>query len=173
MWRLLSPARRLRKPEDISAAFLQTHGIKGVLLDIDNTLLAWSERTLSEETRRWALALLDSGIAIVLISNNRPRKVAHVAGQLGVPWVADARKPFPVGIRKGMRLLGLPAEETALIGDQLFTDVLGGNRLGLLTIWVKARSRREFLATQIVRQVERIVVRRLEKKKRMPEEGWL
>ena len=68
---------------------------------------------------------------------------------------------------------GVASEETALIGDQLFTDVLGGNRLGLLTIWVRARSRREFLATQIVRQVERIVVRRLEKKKRMPEEGWL
>lgn len=173
MLRLLSPARRLQRPEEITAAFLQTQGVRGILLDIDNTLLAWSERTLSEETRRWALGLLDSGIAIVLISNNRPRKVAHVAGQLGVPWVANARKPFSVGIRKGMRLLGVTPAETALIGDQLFTDVLGGNRLGLLTIWVRARSRREFLATQIVRQVEKIVVHRLEKKKRMPEEGWL
>ena len=173
MWQLLSPNRRLQRPEDITLAFLQRQGIKGILLDIDNTLLPWRERTLTEQTRAWAGLLLSQGIAIVLISNNRPQKVAYVAAQLGVQGVAHARKPFSAGIKQGLRLLGLPASETALVGDQLFTDVLGGNRMGLLTIWVRARSKQEFLATQIVRRAERLVVKRLEKKNKMPEEGRL
>ena len=173
MWDLLSPNRRLQRPEDITPAFLHTQGIKGILLDIDNTLLPWREKMLTEQTRQWAKLLLSQGILIVLISNNRPRKVAYVAAQLGVRGIAHARKPFAAGIKQGLKLLGLPAAQTALVGDQIFTDVLGGNRMGLLTIWVRARSKEEFFATQMVRRVERIVVKRLETKNKMPKEGWL
>ena len=173
MWHLLSPKRRLQRPEDITLAFLREHGIKGILLDVDNTLLPWSETTLTEPTVRWAAALLAQGIAIVLVSNNRPQKVARVAAQLGVEGIAHARKPLGVGIKKGLKLLGLQAGETIIVGDQLFTDVLGGNRLGILTIWVRAKSKREFFATKIVRKFEKMVVHRLEKRKKMPEEGWL
>ena len=87
--------------------------------------------------------------------------------------IAHARKPFAVGLRQGLRQLGLQPHETAIVGDQLFTDVLGGNRIGLLTIWVRARSQREFIGTRLVRKLERVVVRRFEKRKSMPEEGWL
>ncbi len=173
MLQLLSPKRRLRRPEDITAAFLHENGIRGILLDVDNTLLPWEEKELAQATRQWAQEILAQGIAIVLVSNNRPQKVAHVAQQLGVRGIPHAKKPFAGGLKKGLALLGLKACETAIVGDQLFTDVLGGNRMGLLTIWVRARSRNEFIGTRLVRKVEKLVVRRLEKNKSMPEEGWL
>ncbi len=82
----------------------------------------------------------------------------HLAAALGLPAVTGALKPRRGALRRALSVMGTAPETTALVGDQLFTDILGGNRLGLYTILVRPQSRKEFVLTRLVRRVERAVL---------------
>ena len=84
-----------------------------------------------------------------------------MARVLDVPAISKARKPSRRAFRQALATLGTTEKETAVVGDQLFTDVLGGNRLGLYTVLVMPLSKREFFGTKAIRSLERIVLRRL------------
>lgn len=140
---------------------LLAHGIRGVILDLDNTLTAWRSTNVSGEVERWVERLRNAGLLACVVSNAATAtRVRPVADRLGLPWVTRAVKPLSTGFLRGMRLMGTSSKETAVVGDQVFTDIFGGNRLGLFTILVDPVSSREAFITKLLqRPLERIVGR--------------
>jgi len=99
-----------------------------------------------------------------LVSNSRSRRVRIIAEQLNLPAVVRAGKPALSAFRKGMKILGTKPEETVLVGDQIFTDVLGGNLAGVYTILVNPLPGKDFVGTRLItRPLERLVLARLSK----------
>lgn len=110
---------------DISPEFLKKHGIKAVLLDIDNTLTLFHAPLLySEREREWLQKLKESGIKACVLSNNSDQgRVQAFSDITGLPFVSNAAKPLPGGVKRGCALLGVMPSEAAVIGDQIFTDI--------------------------------------------------
>ena len=148
---------------DIGPAQLVKWGIRGVVLDLDNTLVLWHGLEVSTEVREWVRALHEAGIKMCLLSNtHKPKRVRVVAEDLGIHFVGGGAKPRRRGFRKAIEVMGVKAEETAVVGDQLFTDIWGGNRTGLKTILVEPIASREFWGTKMVqRPLERLYFQRL------------
>lgn len=140
---------------DLDPAVLQALGRPHVLIDLDNTLLGWGSEELEPEVSCWVTRAVQAGLKICILSNSRSYRVAYYALKLGVPYVAVALKPSRTAARGAMRLLGSDTHNTVIIGDQIFTDILLGNRLGLYTILVKPLTMREQLWMRLVRRIER------------------
>ena len=134
-----------------------------MVLDLDNTLVMWHALEVSTEVRQWVRDLHDAGIKMCLLSNtHKPKRVRVVAEDLGIHFVPGGAKPRRRGFRRAVEAMGLQIEETAMVGDQLFTDIWGGNRTGLRTILVEPIAAREFWGTKIVqRPLERLYFQRL------------
>ncbi|KLU66359.1 UMP phosphatase [Desulfosporosinus acididurans] len=134
-------------------------GIKGLIIDLDNTMTPWNDVEVGPKVREWFIKVKAAGISACVVSNNKKRqRVAVVAERLGIPFVFGATKPRRKAFRAGLKMLGTGQNDTAVIGDQLFTDILGGNRLGLYTILVTPINDREFIGTRIMRRMEKVLV---------------
>jgi HAD superfamily phosphatase (TIGR01668 family) len=108
------------------------------------------------------------GFQVMIVSNNTRMRVSRFADPLDIPFIHAAKKPLTIAFKKALRLLGTAREETVVIGDQLLTDVLGGNRMGLFTILVVPISRQDGFFTRINRRIERLVFRWMERNGYMP-----
>ena len=156
---LLRPARCCATVTDVTLAELRAAGIEAVLLDLDNTLVAWQRSDVPPEVIAWLAELRSGGMGLYLISNTRfGRRLRTLSERLGIPYVRRAWKPRKRGFVEAMQRLGVGPAQTAMVGDQMFTDVLGGNRLGLYTVMVRPIARREFIGTRVSRLVERLVL---------------
>ena len=160
MHKLLQPDLYVRFLDDIPLAELKNRGIRGLLIDLDNTVTEWGRATLRPEVEAWFAGLKEHGLKACLVSNNSGRRVQTVAANLGIPAISRAGKPRRRAFRKAMALLGTGVRDTAVIGDQVLTDVLGGKRLGLYTVLVMPINSREFIGTRLVRQGEKLITRR-------------
>lgn len=129
---------------DITPEFLKKRGIRGALIDIDGTVSSHRVKLPTEALCAYVESLQRAGIKVVFLSNNKKARVGMFSDPMGVAWVSRATKPLTRGFRKGADKLGLPMHEVAVIGDQIFTDVLGGNRMGALTCQVQSIDRGEF-----------------------------
>lgn len=156
------PDLYLKSVYSLDPKALRSRGIRALLVDLDNTLVMWRYGQPGPQEVAWVQSLRSAGIEPCIVSNSRPHRVFACAKALQIPAVADAAKPFGRAFRKAMALLGTSPSETAVIGDQLFTDILGGNRLGLYTILVIPVSERELMWTRLVRRLERKVIKRLQ-----------
>lgn len=143
---------------------LEQSGIKGIIFDLDNTLVEWKKDTLTPEVIDLISRLKDKGFKLCILSNALEHRVEVVAQTLNIPYVSRAVKPRKTPFRKALEIMGTKPAETAIVGDQLFTDILGGNRMKLYTIWTPPLSSTEFLSTRAVRQIERLVIKRFQKK---------
>ncbi|MDU4959779.1 MAG: YqeG family HAD IIIA-type phosphatase [Sporomusaceae bacterium] len=164
MLRLLCPRMMFNTVLEVDADRLRRQGIGGVVLDLDNTLLPWGGEAIAPEVSVWLRGLLAANMKAGFVSNNHTSRVSALAAQFAIPYAARALKPSGRGFRQVMAAMQLPPEQVAVIGDQLFTDILGGNRLGCWTIWVKPLSNHEFIGTKITRQLEAVAVRLLRAK---------
>jgi len=126
---------------DIFAITPEVLGKKGItllLLDLDNTLSLYSEDLPSERVIAWMSRLQAAGIALYVISNNKNgRRIRQYAEACGIPHVYRAGKPHPRALHEAMKELGKRPEETALMGDQIFTDGLAANRAGAVSIVIR------------------------------------
>jgi HAD superfamily phosphatase (TIGR01668 family) len=145
-------------------------GIKAVLLDLDNTLVEWNNPEPTVELKQWLAAVRARGMQPCLVSNNRGARVSEFAAKVGLPYVSRAVKPRRKGFREAMAKLGVTPAQTAVVGDQLFTDILGGNRSGAYTILVQPLHPRELLWTRMMRRFERPLLRRWHAEGLRPEE---
>lgn len=159
LWDLLTPYREVESVLDIDLPELGSLGIRGVLLDLDNTLLAWNNLVLSNEVQEWVRRALDQGFRLCIVSNAHWMRLETQSVILGIPYFPAARKPSRKALRKALDLLDLEPHETAMVGDQVFTDVLGGNRMGLFTILVVPLHLKEQWWMRAVRWLESWVVR--------------
>ncbi|EOT46970.1 MULTISPECIES: YqeG family HAD IIIA-type phosphatase [Enterococcus] len=149
---------------------LQTHGIKAVLTDLDNTLIAWNNPEGTIELQQWLLTLKKAGIPVIVVSNNNEERVRYAVERFDIDFVARALKPLGKGIREGVRRLNLSKDEVVMVGDQIMTDVRAANRVGVRSILVKPIIDTDSWKTQFNRLCERQIMRYLQKKN--PEMVW-
>lgn len=157
---LLRPKAQLASVMELTPQWLQERGLRGLLLDLDNTLVPYkASGDPSGQLTDWLQAMHDAGIVVFLVSNARRKRLRYWAGKLALPGIGLAGKPW-FGFRRALRRLGLEAHEVAAVGDQLFTDVLGGNLIGAYTVLVPPLSSRELGYTKLVRKLERWILGR-------------
>jgi HAD superfamily phosphatase (TIGR01668 family) len=122
----------------VTPDFLKERGVRVLLLDLDNTIAPYGTVVPPEEIAAWAENMKDNGIMLFIVSNNRGSgRVGSLASAFGVDYIMKAGKPGSGGVRRALERLGRKPEETALMGDQIFTDVLAANRAGALSIVVE------------------------------------
>lgn len=155
---MLAPDLYYTSVTAIDLAGLRQNGVRHLLIDLDNTLMPRDTSALPPEVCTWVAALSDEGMAACLVSNNWHAHVAAIADDIGLPIVAKALKPFPSAFRKGLRVLDGTPGQAAVIGDQIFTDVLGGNLLGMTTVLVAPQSKSDLPHTLLLRRMERHVL---------------
>jgi HAD superfamily phosphatase (TIGR01668 family) len=153
--RLMVPSVTTLGPE-----FFRSRGLQAALLDLDNTLVLWHGNAVEPAVADWIQRMRTAGLRFCLASNtHRPRRLAELGEALEVPYELGVAKPGRTGLQRCLARLGTPPEATAMIGDQLFTDIWGGNRCGLYTILVRPMSPHEFIGTRMVsRPLERLVL---------------
>ena len=123
---------------DISPSQLTDRGITLLLADLDNTLVPYKVTEPDDVLRAWREELAAAGVELFLLSNSRkPGRPQQFAAKLGIPVIGHAGKPKRSGFRKAMEQTGRTPEQTAIVGDQIFTDILGGNRSGVTTLLVR------------------------------------
>ncbi len=144
---------------------LQNLGIKGLIIDVDNTLIAWDAEEPTDEIVEWIALARKKGFQVVLVSNNVAARVEKMQTYFMVRGMARAKKPTTGALKKAMRIMKLNKSQMAIIGDQVFTDVLAGNRLGIYTILVTPIKSKEFWWTTLVRPMESRVLKRMKKTK--------
>lgn len=164
MFDLLRPRLYVESIHQIDLAELQRRGIQAICSDLDNTLVPWSANEANPELLGWLQSVTASGMEVFLVSNAVPERLQRFLKLLGVRGIGKAGKPRRRAFLQALRQLNLPAERVALVGDQIFTDVLGGNRVGLYTILVVPLSRTEFIGTRVMRRLERLVLRALQQR---------
>lgn len=152
---MLGPNRFAPRLFDVTYQELEEAGLRGLIVDLDNTLLGFRETELAREHLAWVEAALAYGFKMVMVSNNFTGRVTGIAATLGIPCVPNALKPLPFGILRALRILGLRRRQVAVVGDQLFTDVLGGKLCGLYTILTEPIETKDFAVTRMFRFFER------------------
>ncbi|MDD4334632.1 MAG: YqeG family HAD IIIA-type phosphatase [Desulfotomaculaceae bacterium] len=150
---------------EINPGLLKNLGLKGVIFDLDNTIIRRDSLKIPPEVLKLVLEMRREGFKMGIVSNNSRRRVEAIAAQMDLPAVHRAVKPFVGPFRRALKLLGTSPGETALVGDQIFTDIFGGNMAGLYTILVVPMKGKEFWGTRLIsRHLEKMVLARLKKK---------
>lgn len=151
---LLTPDIRVQRVEDISPDFLLNRGITALLLDIDNTLVSRETGQITASVFRWIAELKEADIDCCLISNNWHADAYEYAALLGLPVVAKAMKPLPLAYIKALATIGAHRANTAVVGDQVFTDILGARFCVIPCILVDPLSETDLWYTKIFRRFE-------------------
>ena len=143
---------------DVTLEILQKNDIKGIILDVDNTLVDYYKK-FEEGTIEWVENLKNAGIKFCIVSNsNKKEKVKYVANELNVPYFYFSKKPLKMGFRKAQKQLDLPPQNIAAIGDQIMTDVIGSNRCVMFSILVKPIAEKDIFITKIKRPLENKII---------------
>ena len=121
---------------ELTPAALSARGIDTLLLDFDNTLQAYSQASMPEMNADWIATMKSAGIELCVVSNSKKSRAVPFCEEFGIPIIRNAKKPFSRGIRQAMQLY-VNRTGIALIGDQIYTDVLGANLCGIQSILVK------------------------------------
>ena len=166
---LLFPTTAVPKAYDITADGLRKMGVEGLILDIDNTLTTHDHPVPDSRILQWLDQMRAADIRLILLSNNHPPRVAPFAQKLGLAFEADAQKPLPGGYRRAASAMGLSPRQTAVVGDQIFTEVLGANLAGMPSILVEPFQMEPFFRFRLKRFLEKGILRRYWKKQRRRE----
>lgn len=158
------PNQHVKDIFHITPESLKEKGIKGIITDLDNTLVEWDRPNATPKLIKWFEEMKNANIQITIVSNNNKSRVAAFSEPLNIPFIFQARKPLRKAFMKALNDMGLKKEETVVIGDQLLTDVLGGNLVGLHTILVVPVASTDGFWTRFNRKIERIILNRFQKK---------
>ena len=165
MLNFLFPDYRFDSIMQIHRKWLKEQDIYSILLDVDCTLKYYSSTTVLPEIAEWLERKQKQGFQFCLLSNGRRQRIQPLAEMLNLPFLAPAYKPLPSGCRRAMRMLYVDPRYTALIGDQVFTDVVAANLAGIRSILVNPlRPQEEPLFARVKRPFERFVLNLHEKK---------
>jgi uncharacterized protein len=165
-WLIFCPLRKVNTVQDVTVHHLKEMGIRAVILDLDNTLVEWHQEEIAEHIMVWLKELQREKMELCILSNSvLSRRSERIANRLGCHFVRQAKKPGKKGFQKCMELMKTTPRETAIVGDQMFTDILGGNRVGIYTIMVTPLQKHEFAYTRYIsRPPERALMRYFKRK---------
>lgn len=134
----LLPTYKADAVTDLSPQLLWENGIRLLMLDFDNTIVPYTTNTPTDEMAAWLRELVESDISVCVVSNSKRDRVKVFCKAYGLDCITHAKKPFSKGIRACLTRYGIPPEQCALAGDQIYTDVLGANCCGVKSILIKA-----------------------------------
>lgn len=166
---MIYPDAYFNKVEEITIEFLNKNKIKALILDIDNTLIDYS-KIMTSSVENWAKNLKGQGVKIYILSNsNKKKKVENIAKILDVPYIYFGKKPLKMGFKKAKRELKENSKNIAVVGDQIFTDVIGGNRCKMFTILVEPINEKDFWYTRWKRPIENKIKEKIRKMQKIGE----
>nr|WP_216656354.1 MULTISPECIES: YqeG family HAD IIIA-type phosphatase [unclassified Enterococcus] len=145
----------------IKPADFQSRGFKAVLVDLDNTLIAWDNPNGTKELRDWLKEMAEAEMPVLVVSNNNAKRVKKAVEPFGILFISRAMKPFSLGIKRALKQLCLNKNEVVFIGDQLMTDIRAANRVGIKSILVRPLVESDAWSTKINRAREKRVWRKL------------
>lgn len=161
---LFLPRRRFRRITDITADYLSENGIRALILDVDNTLSTHHSQTPLDGVDDWLRDMESRGIKLLILSNSKRERVEPFAKMLSLDFLPMGCKPLPFGLMKAKRRLGYKASETAMIGDQIFTDMIGANLCGMHTILLEPILLEDGRGFKFKRRLEKPFIARYERK---------
>ena len=158
------PSEFVKSVFHITPEMLQEKGIKAIITDLDNTLVEWDRPEATPMLIEWFASMKAAGIQVTIVSNNNELRVKTFADPLSIPFIYKARKPLGKAFRQALSIMSVKNEEVVVIGDQLLTDVFGGNRQKLHTILVIPVAKSDGFFTRFNRMVERRIFSYLDRK---------
>jgi hypothetical protein len=170
MFERFFPDETVSSTYEIDFQSLYEEGYRGILFDIDNTLVEHGQAATKQAMDLFQ-HLKELGFECCLISNNKKQRVSSFNEKIGVHMVFDAHKPRRGGYREAMRLMGTKIESTLFVGDQLFTDIWGAKRIGMRNILVKPIDKHEEIQIVIKRFFEKIILKEYRQKKKEKKNG--
>jgi len=169
MLKLFCPDMYVLSVTDIDTDRLKERGFCYMMIDLDNTLLPWGEDSFPDEVIEWLEKSSVRGFKICIVSNASRKRVQFLAEKLNLPFICYAGKPLKGCFFKALDLMNGNVESSVVIGDQIFTDIFGGNRTGIFTILVRPVKIRELFTTRIMRKFEKMAIYLLKRKRFFPE----
>ena len=123
---------------DLTPELLKRQGIRLLMMDFDNTIVPYTTNIPTEKMEAWLRMMVQSDIQLCVVSNSKKDRVRVFCGKYGIPVITHANKPGIKGIEECLARFGIDRKEAAIVGDQIFTDTLGGNRAGVTSILIRA-----------------------------------
>lgn len=162
---IFTPNLYLNNLTDITLDLLQEHGIKGLVLDVDNTLTLHNSQEVLQAVLDWLEQMKQAGILLTIVSNNTEKRVAPLAERLDLLHVSMGCKPMTMGFTKAQKQFNLPYSQIAVVGDQLYTDILGGNIKGMYTILTVPFEMENGILFKLKRKIEHQHIKKYHRKK--------
>lgn len=163
---ILYPKLYLNSVKEISLEVLNKYSLKGLILDVDNTLIDYDKK-MPEGVKKWVEELKNSNISFCILSNtNQKQKVENIAKQLDIPYIYFAKKPLKSGFKKAKKILQLESNQIGVVGDQILTDVIGANRSKMFSILVKPIAEKDIWITKIKRPIENKIIKKYQENKK-------
>ena len=144
----------------IDEKFIKSNHLRGLILDLDNTLSMHGSPAAEEGVMEWLEKMKELGIKMTVVSNNTKKRVAPLAKELGLDYISFGCKPLTIGISRALRSMRLPKNSVALVGDQIFTDIIGGNLKRMPTILVEPFHLEDKPTFKLKRKLESVVFKR-------------
>lgn len=154
---LLKPNIKLRRITDITPELLKSRNITGLILDVDNTLSTHHGQKLTDGLESWLALMRENGTVLVILSNSKEKRVKPFAEKINLPYVSLGLKPLPFKFSRALRVIKTGRKNTAIVGDQIFTDTLGGNLYGVTTILLDPIKPESSARFKFKRRLERAV----------------
>ena len=159
---LLRPNIKLDKITDISVDILKKYNITALILDVDNTLSTHHGQVLTDGLEEWLKNMRENNIKLTVLSNSTKKRLAPFAKKIGLDYISLGLKPLPFGYLRALKALGTKRKNTAIVGDQIFTDTLGGNLVGLNTLLLTPIKPETSLRFRFKRRIEKFLIKHLE-----------
>lgn len=158
---IFNPNIKLEKVTDITVGILNKYGIKALLLDVDNTLSTHKGQELTDGLLPWIDNMRENGIKMIVLSNSTNKRLKPFAEKIGLDFLSRGLKPLPFGYLRALKRLNTKRKETAIVGDQIFTDILGGNFIGVKTILLTPIKFEDTPFFRFKRKIEAFLIKRL------------
>ncbi len=158
---IFRPNIKLDKITDISVEILKKYNIDSLILDVDNTLSTHHGQVLTEGLIDWLNTMRQNNIKLTILSNSKSKRLEPFAKKIDLDYISLGLKPLPFGYLRALKKLNSKRKNTAIVGDQIFTDVIGGNVVGVKTIWLTPIEPEPMLSFRIRRKLESYLIKLL------------
>ncbi len=158
---MFRPNIKLDRVTDITIDILNKYNINSLVLDVDNTLSTHHGQVLTDGLTQWLVSMRENGIKMTVLSNSNSKRLEPFAKKIGLDYISLGLKPLPFGYLRAIKRLGSKFKETAIVGDQIFTDILGGNMVGIKTILLTPIKPESSLRFRMKRKVEASLIKAL------------
>lgn len=156
---MFKPKIKLDRVTDITPQILKKYNIKSLILDVDNTLSTHHGQVLTDGLTAWLFKMRSHGIKMTVLSNSTSKRLEPFAKKIGLDYISMGLKPLPFGYWRALKRLKTKRKEAAIVGDQIFTDVLGGNLVGVKTVLLTPIKLEASLRFRIKRKVEAFLIK--------------